>query len=567
LNARLGKFFTGFISAAPKQQINIDAENLINEERQSRDLYCAKIKALASDKLFEHFVVTGLEAPINLDLPNPTPKVLFQYPQDPPLSIQSIETFCYPEGVPEGKIRNQEDNTFVFLITTEEDEQLYGISLYKTFSVEAYFKATQLDSLSPTKGVVTNTTSIESTRCYTFISKYPFIHFLIELLERISLLENRLTSPFDDDDYQEPVLRRGNTVENLTSLPAILPSISQYDPQPQHFEDCKKDVSQPTLRHSTDSFNLDKENGFDFEKQESLFIRPDEGKGQLLPGKKKVRTPKQILLHTLAQIRNIKKPEAGQQLVVHFPKSIKPVKFTREPPKEELEGLLGEWGLLWLFKAFYNTKNFETILSAILLEKKVLFVCPNIRKLSSIVLAWTILVRPFHYQSKVIPILSSTLESFLEAPCPFLIGMLKRPSEIPSDVVVVQIQDGSLTVKEPIPSLRCLFTMRKKLEPLYKDLERTYRESNYWPTDEQKPILAEMRALLQDTIDESFKSFNQHTIRDLTNPAKPITVFLKDSFLCSLPTRDSEFFTVFLGTQIFFQYCDQKVRSRDESGH
>jgi hypothetical protein len=322
------------------------------------------------------------------------------------------------------------------------------------------------------------------------------------------------------------------------------------------------------LRHSTDNHSLfENGNGLVIE-GDSLFIRPDDGQGQLLPGKKKVRTPKQILLHTLAQIRTIKKPDAGQQLVVHFPKGIRPVKFTREPPKDELEGLLGEWGLLWLFKAFYNSKHFETLLSAILLEKKILFVCPNLRKLSSIVLAWTILLRPFHYQSKVIPILTTKLESFLEAPCPFIIGMLARPSEIPPDVVVVQIQDATLSITEPIPTLRCLLTLRKRLDPLYKDLDQTFRDSIYWYTDEQKYIIAEIRSLLEDTISELFKSFNQHTIRDLTNPAKPITVFLKESFLFSVSNKeDLKFLTVFLDTQIFFQYCDQKLRSRDESGN
>eukprot|EP01103_Thecamoeba_quadrilineata_P007635 TRINITY_DN17488_c0_g1_i1.p1 TRINITY_DN17488_c0_g1~~TRINITY_DN17488_c0_g1_i1.p1 ORF type:complete len:586 (-),score=112.50 TRINITY_DN17488_c0_g1_i1:170-1729(-) len=505
----------------------------------------------ASEHLYEYFLVVGLETPLNLDTSDPKPKLLFQYPNDTCLTIQCIEDFCFPEGVPEGKVKNQEDNSFVFIITTEEDDKLYGICLYKSFSVEAQFKATQLESTHSSKGTVTTSISIETTRCYCLVSKFPFFHFYIELLERISNLELRLMSPSEDDsDYQEPILRRGNTQKELsrpmsTPLPAIkressvtqLPSSKQ-----QRLEDIYLD---------------------------SIFLRPSDTQPVCAVAgvtKKKKKSPQQIILHTLQQIRSIKRPEPGQQLVVHFPKGLKPVKFTREPPEIEYDALLSEWGVLLLLRFFFPHKNFETILSAILLEKKILFICSNLRVLSAVVMSWTALLRPFAFQSKLIPILSSKLESFLEAPCPFIVGMSKRPSEVPSDVVVVHINDGTVTCSDPIPILRSLINVKKELEPFYRELEKTFKDGTYWPNEEQKSLMDAMRTVLEEDISKIFASFNQHTIRDLTNPAKPITIFLKESFLMSIHNQtDLRFLTSFLNTQIFFHYSDQKLRERDEA--
>ena len=53
------------------------------------------------------------------------------------------------------------------------------------------------------------------------------------------------------------------------------------------------------------------------------------------------------------------------------------------------------------------------------------------------------------------------------------------------------------------------------------------------------------------------------TCLNRTDSEKPITVFLKDSFLNDQPRVSRPFLIRFLETRIFFQYCDQRLRQID----
>jgi hypothetical protein len=68
-------------------------------------------------------------------------------------------------------------------------------------------------------------------------------------------------------------------------------------------------------------------------------------------------------------------------------------------------------------------------------------------------LSWVALIRPFTYQSVVIPILPNSMFSFLEAPVPFIVGVASTPSELPNDVVSVYIKQNAIKSAEPIPLL------------------------------------------------------------------------------------------------------------------
>jgi len=72
-------------------------------------------------------------------------------------------------------------------------------------------------------------------------------------------------------------------------------------------------------------------------------------------------------------------------------------------------------------------------------------------------------------------------------------------------------------------------------------------------------------ALFEKYLSSLFQEFPKHCIRDLTQKDTPITIFMKDSFLEGVPQKDRPWFKKFLETQIFSQYCDQRLRSADYS--
>ena len=61
--------------------------------------------------------------------------------------------------------------------------------------------------------------------------------------------------------------------------------------------------------------------------------------------------------------------------------------------------------------------------AGVLLEKQLVLFCPNIGLLSTCVLSLIPLLRPFTWQSLLLPVLPDKLLSFLEAPVPFVIGV------------------------------------------------------------------------------------------------------------------------------------------------
>jgi len=144
-------------------------------------------------------------------------------------------------------------------------------------------------------------------------------------------------------------------------------------------------------------------------------------------------------------------PAKGTKATFTVSRYLNALEFDR-PYLDEEEELFAEWGLPLTF-CYIPFEILVTMLSAILLERKVLILCENMRVLSAVVLSIPALIRPFVYQSAVITMLPETQVDFLEAVVPFIMGMVKRPCDIPEDVVVVDIFRKEIHSNENIPSL------------------------------------------------------------------------------------------------------------------
>ncbi|XVF72109.1 hypothetical protein PTKIN_Ptkin12aG0094200 [Pterospermum kingtungense] len=88
---------------------------------------------------------------------------------------------------------------------------------------------------------------------------------------------------------------------------------------------------------------------------------------------------------------------------------------------------------VWTTATICRVLSLESILAVVagvLLEKQVVVVCPNLGVLSAVVLSLVPLICPFQWQSLLLPVLPMKMLDFLDAPVPFLVGILHRPTDL-----------------------------------------------------------------------------------------------------------------------------------------
>jgi len=277
---------------------------------------------------------------------------------------------------------------------------------------------------------------------------------------------------------------------------------------------------------------------------------------------------KNQVLQVLGKYLGLDIPEPDQTINFFVHHGLPALRFKR-PAFHDQEYLLSNWSLpLTLY--LLSTDNLLTLITACLLEKKVILHSSNVRFLSASVLSIMPLLRPFVYQSVMIPILPEMLLEFLEAPVPFVLGLTSAPPKhsFPKDVkefVIVDLDNDKVTAKDTLPSLPLFKELRKKLKPSQKILlsGRQHGKAPYVPSEEQRSCCQATALTLQTFFSSFFSNFRTYCLCDKTDSEKPITVFLKDSFLNDQPRASKPFLSRFLETQIFFHFCDQRLRELD----
>jgi hypothetical protein len=76
--------------------------------------------------------------------------------------------------------------------------------------------------------------------------------------------------------------------------------------------------------------------------------------------------------------------------------------------------------------------NIIALVNAALLEKQLVVFCPHIGTLGSVVLALVPLLRPFTWQSLVMPVTPVNMLGFLDAPVPFVLGVQYKTPDVAS---------------------------------------------------------------------------------------------------------------------------------------
>jgi len=216
------------------------------------------------------------------------------------------------------------------------------------------------------------------------------------------------------------------------------------------------------------------------------------------------------------------------------------------------------------------------ILSAIMVEKRIVFVSPNMRILTGVVLAFVPLLRPFIYQSVFLPVIPQSLQVVYTAPVPFVIGATTTPkeSELYDELLIVDIPNRNffLPPKCELPILPGAKELCAKLDAPIKKLQKSFSTNHhngvpYEPTKDEHEQVAQVIATFQEHISNLFQNFRNHCITDVSDATHPVSVFIKENFVLveyGEDQEDQEFMRTFLETQMFFDFCDKQLRKKDE---
>ncbi|XP_074341318.1 uncharacterized protein LOC141678813 [Apium graveolens] len=209
-----------------------------------------------------------------------------------------------------------------------------------------------------------------------------------------------------------------------------------------------------------------------------------------------------------------------------------------------------------------SLENILTLLTGVLLEKQVLFVCPNLGVLSATVLSIIPIIRPFQWQSLFLPVLPGKMKDFLDAPVPFIVGMqhvptdfkLKRSNLVHVDVAKDQVKSCKL------PALPDYKDLISELGPIYFKMSKQQAIAKKRPVynynETEAEAAGQFLAVLRRYLYSLCTDLRSHTITSVRANNDRVSILLKDSFLASFPSRDQLFMKLFLDTQLFSVSCD-----------
>mmetsp|Transcript_28428 Transcript_28428/g.71405 ORF Transcript_28428/g.71405 Transcript_28428/m.71405 type:complete len:585 (+) Transcript_28428:128-1882(+) len=560
--------------------------------------------------LFESFFILGAGA----EAASCKPTILFNYPPDRDIDLPGIEEFCFPTGIPahdslapvvDCAPEQIAKDSFAFQISTSTQGNLFGMCVHKCFSIKK--SRSFIDEVVQHRRVLRSrarkNNSNKYVLCYCFISKFPFISFFFNAIQRIFVMEqmhynDQCNLEKIERDFSEGVSM--NPVSMLESPDTAMHSNSN----PQLRTSARDDVAKagtPLLRQlkqmispsrgtveylsastpQTDSPALTPPISMSpsmedipvmwAESPTTLRLHPPpQNPYPLSTALDDVSADLDPLLWNALQIlnslRDMKLPPPGKEEKFVFSPRLKPIVLSR-PFIDEEEEMCAEWGLATLLTTIPK-KDFYTIFTAVLLERKLIILCKSVHVLSAIILSFIPLLRPFKYQSVLIPVLPSNMLNFLDAPVPFTVGVpaLEEPCA-PPDAVVYDVDRLLFTsTHEPaLPRLPYLDELERKLEPLLRSLRKIVKAADGVDPAAALGCVQSISTVFEDYLSCTFENFHEHCITDLTVPNTPITVFLKESFLAESDETETDFFKAFMETQMFFQFQDNRLRAKDSS--
>lgn len=228
---------------------------------------------------------------------------------------------------------------------------------------------------------------------------------------------------------------------------------------------------------------------------------------------------------------------------------------------EEEATSLSVWAVACLCGSL-RLEHVLTLFAAALLEKQIAFVCSNLGILSASVLSIIPLIRPYQWQSLLMPVLPNDMLDFLDAPVPYIVGVKNKTTEVQSKLTnVVLVDVNKNQVKTPtIPSLPKQKELYSRLSPYHAKLVGESYLGRKRPlcdrTDVQVEAATGFLAVLRSYLESLCSNLRSHTITNVQSNEDKVSLLLKESFIESFPSRDRPFMKLFVDTQLFSVHTD-----------
>ncbi|KAH9616694.1 hypothetical protein KSS87_001428 [Heliosperma pusillum] len=196
--------------------------------------------------------------------------------------------------------------------------------------------------------------------------------------------------------------------------------------------------------------------------------------------------------------------------------------------------------------------NLLTLFAGALLEKQIVFVSSNLGILSASVLSILPLIRPYQWQSLLMPVLPNDMLDFLDAPVPYIVGVQSRALEVQSKLSSAILVDVSRNqVKSSsMPQLPKHNDLVQSLIPYHSKLVgESYlgrKRPLYECTEVQVEAAKGFLKVLKDYLDSLCFNLRSHTITNVQSNDDKVSLLLKESFIGSFPSRERPFMKLHL---------------------
>ncbi|KAG2323605.1 hypothetical protein Bca4012_059085 [Brassica carinata] len=225
---------------------------------------------------------------------------------------------------------------------------------------------------------------------------------------------------------------------------------------------------------------------------------------------------------------------------------------------------------MWTTATVCRILSLETIMSlltGVLLEKQIVIICPNLGVLSAIVLSLVPMIRPFQWQSLLLPVLPGRMFDFLEAPVPFLVGIHSKPTDWKvktSNLILINIINNQVKICN-MPALPQRRELMAQLTPIHATLAHHSSTARRHPVYKCNQVQAEAATkflgVMRDYMESLCSDLHSHTITSVQSNSDRVSLLLKDSFIDSFSGRDRPFIKLFVDTQLFSVLSDSRLSS------
>ncbi|KAF7112787.1 hypothetical protein RHSIM_RhsimUnG0192400 [Rhododendron simsii] len=177
---------------------------------------------------------------------------------------------------------------------------------------------------------------------------------------------------------------------------------------------------------------------------------------------------------------------------------------------EEEATALSVWTVACLCGSL-RLENVLTLFAGALLEKQIVIVSSNLGILSALVLSVIPLIRPYQWQSLLMPVLPNDMLDFLDAPVPYVVSSLIL-------CVPVGVKNKTTEVQSKLTNSILVDANKNQVEAA-------------------KGFLAVLRSYM----DSLCSNLRSHTITNVQSNDDKVSLLLKESFIESFPNRDRPF--------------------------